>query len=88
MHDFDFSLPDSNSEAWDILSETCSNEGFWRCCSAGQDGKKVEWSYMLDPSNSREMHGWRNGGCIEGKNALLVLALATCQSLSSLVGKD
>jgi hypothetical protein len=54
------SQSESASEAWEILSETCNNEGFWRCCSAGQDGKKVEWSYMLDSSNSGEMHEWRN----------------------------
>jgi hypothetical protein len=34
------------------------------------------------------MHGRGNGDSLERMNALLVLALATCQSLSSLFGKD
>jgi hypothetical protein len=57
---FGLSQPEPTSEAWDILSKTCSNEAFWRFCSAGQDGKKAEWSYMFGPSNSGEVRGRRN----------------------------
>lgn len=60
--------PEPTSEAWDILSKTCSNEAFSTSCSAGQDGKKVEWSYMLGPSDSGEgarteelASGWKKG---------------------------
>ena len=51
----------------------------------GRNGKKAEWSSRLDPSNSEERcTGWGNGFSTEGRNDQLVLALKTCESLSSL----
>jgi hypothetical protein len=51
----------------------------------GRNGKKAEWSYGLDPSNSEERcTGGGNGFGAEERNDQLVLALITCENLSSL----
>lgn len=51
----------------------------------GRNGKKAEWSYRLDPSNSEERWtGGGNGFSTEGRNDQLVLALITLENLSSL----
>jgi len=51
----------------------------------GRNGKKVEWSSRLDPSNSEERcTGGGNGFSTEGRGGQLVLALKIYESLSSL----
>jgi hypothetical protein len=55
----------------------------------GRNGKKAEWSYRLDLSNSEERcTGGGNGFSTEGWNDQLVLALITCEGLSSLSDRD
>jgi hypothetical protein len=51
----------------------------------GRNGKRVEWSSKLDPSNSENRYtGGGTGFSSEGRNNQLVLAPKTCESLSSL----
>jgi hypothetical protein len=52
---------------------------------SGRNGKKVEWSSRFDPSNSEARYtSGGNGFSTEGRGGQLVLALQTCESLSSL----
>lgn len=72
-----------------MSGETRSNEASGYAARLGRNGKKAEWSYKLDPSNSEE--GCTGGGnefSTEGRNDQLVLALITCEGLSSLLDQD
>ena len=42
-------------------------KAFGQTARLGRNGWKVEWSYRLDPLNSGEMHGRRNGWCSEAR---------------------